>query len=187
MRHFWWVWKLKKQTYLHLFFGSRDDKTAAQNLVFNWQKKVLGFFQPLSPKQNIASVDSKERDSAVRPLQQLLLLNGSAGGSFSKDIMESLIHHTYLDTYCCLIWCLMNSHLNNLAALCIYIRDPYAPVCMLCFFTLPIHDKLISMGSQSCKPQQTWSIWPCLHHQQTMASTSFGRRSDAAKRASKLQ
>ena len=42
-------------------------------------------------------------------------------------------------------------------------------------------------GSQSCQPQQTWSIWPCLHHQQTMASTSFGRRSDAAKRASKLQ
>lgn len=66
--------KTEKTNLSSLFFGSIDDKTAAQNLVVIDKKKSLGFFQPLSPKQNIASVDSKERDSAVRPLQQLLLL-----------------------------------------------------------------------------------------------------------------
>lgn len=195
-RTVWWVWKLKKQTYLHLFFGSIDDKTAAQNLVVIDKKKSLGFFQPLSPKQNIASVDSKERDSAVRPLQQLLLLEEKIAlewkcrGQVSPKI--SLNHWSWY----LLLSNMMSHELSSKwfsSSMYVYIyisiygtrMRPY--VCFGFFSTLPIHDKLISMGSQSCKPQQTWSIWPCLHHQQTMASTSFGRRSDAAKRASKLQ
>lgn len=188
--------KTEKTNLSSLFFGSIDDKTAAQNLVVIDKKKSLGFFQPLSPKQNIASVDSKERDSAVRPLQQLLLLEEKIAlewkcrGQVSPKI--SLNHWSWY-----LLLSNMMSHevsskwFSSSMYVCIYIyisiygtrMRPY--VCFGFFSTLPIHDKLISLGSQSCKPQQTWSIWPCLHHQQTMASTSFGRRSDAAKRASK--
>ena len=151
--------------------GCVDDKTGVQNLVVI-DKKPRTSWAAGCPKQNIASVDSKQRDSGVRPLQQLLLLE--------KFPLEWKCRGKFLQTYHWIIdtsWYLLLSNMishelsSSLAALFIYTHI-YGTRMYMLFFQLATQ-WLWFDGRQSCQPQQTWSVWPCLHHQQTMASTKL--------------